>query len=95
MFLHVDVTAGGFVPKDPSVAAAVVRRKPFLIDSPESPASSAVSQLALRLKRVPEMHPPASAARRSAYFPRLTTPPRSTGRVGCVEIAEITDCKFC
>jgi flagellar biosynthesis protein FlhG len=73
-FLHVDVTAGGFVPKDPSVATAVIRRKPFLIDSPQSPASSAVGQLALRLKRVAEMHPPATAARRSAYFPRLTTP---------------------
>jgi flagellar biosynthesis protein FlhG len=74
MFLHVEVSAGGFVPKDPSVATAVVRRKPFLIDSPQSSASSAVCQLAMRLKRVAEMHSPESASRRGSYFPRLTTP---------------------
>jgi flagellar biosynthesis protein FlhG len=72
-FLHLEVTAGGFVPKDPQVAAAVVRRRPFLIDSPQSPASSAIQQLAVRLKRVFEMHPPQTAARAGSYFPRMQT----------------------
>jgi flagellar biosynthesis protein FlhG len=73
MFLHLEVTAGGFVPKDPCVSAAVVRRRPFLIDSPDSPASSAVHQLALRLKRVFEMQAPRTAARPDSYFPRMQT----------------------
>jgi flagellar biosynthesis protein FlhG len=71
MFLHLEVTAGGFVPKDPQVSAAVVRRSPFLIEDPQSPASSAVHQLAVRLKRVVEMQPPQTVAGRDSYFPRM------------------------
>ena len=54
MFLHVDVTAGGFVPRDPQVGTAVVRRKPFLIESPNCPALAAIQQLAVRLKKSPK-----------------------------------------
>ncbi len=71
MFLHVDVTAGGFVPRDPQVGTAVVRRKPFLIESPNCPASAAIQQLAVRLKKIAEMQPPQSADAQNAYFPRL------------------------
>jgi MinD-like ATPase involved in chromosome partitioning or flagellar assembly len=80
-FLHLEVTAGGYVPKDPNISKAVVRRRPFLIDSPHSPASSAIGQLAQRLKQVSEMHPPQGADRRVAYFPRLQTRPRTLQRV--------------
>ncbi len=73
MFLHLDVTAGGFVPKDPRVSAAVVRRRPFVVESPNSPASSAIHQLAMRLKRVLEMQSPQTAARRGSYFSRMQT----------------------
>jgi flagellar biosynthesis protein FlhG len=66
MFLHVDVGFAGFVPKDPNVAAAVARRKPFLIDHPNSPASTSVCQLALRLQRRHETQP-----RRPPFFPRM------------------------
>jgi flagellar biosynthesis protein FlhG len=73
MFLHLDVNAGGFIPRDPQVAAAVVRRRPFLIDSPQSPASTAIHQLAVRLQQIAEMHPPQTDAQSPAYFPRLQT----------------------
>lgn len=72
-FLHVEVFAGGFVPKDPQVVSAVVHRRPFVVESPSSPASTAIHQLALRLKRVFEMHPPEAAARSGPYFPRMQT----------------------
>jgi flagellar biosynthesis protein FlhG len=73
MFLHLEVAAAGFVPKDPQVPAAVVRRRPFLIESPHSPASSAIHQLAAHLKRLFERQPAQTAAERGSYFPRLQT----------------------
>jgi flagellar biosynthesis protein FlhG len=72
-FLHLDVTAGGYIPRDPQVAAAVVRRRPFLLDSHQSPASTAIHQLAARLKRVFETQSLETSADSGAYFPRLQT----------------------
>jgi flagellar biosynthesis protein FlhG len=72
-FLQFEVTAGGHIPKDPQVAAAVVRRRPFLLDSPQSPASTAIHQLAARLKRVHETHPLQTSDRSGAFFPRIQT----------------------
>jgi flagellar biosynthesis protein FlhG len=72
-FLRLEVTAGGYIPKDPQVAAAVVRRRPFLLDSPQSPASTAIHQLAARLKRLFETQSLQSPAKSGAYFPRLQT----------------------
>ena len=36
----------GFVPRDPAVRGAVIRQKPFCVDSPGSPACTAVQQVA-------------------------------------------------
>jgi flagellar biosynthesis protein FlhG len=72
-FLHLEVTAGGYLPRDPQVAAAVVRRRPFLLDSPHSPASTAIHQLAARLHRVFETHSLQTSAISAAYFPRIQT----------------------
>jgi flagellar biosynthesis protein FlhG len=73
MFLHLEVAAAGFVPKDPQVPAAVVRRRPFLIETPESPASAAIQQLAARLKRLFERQPAQTTAERGSFFPRMQT----------------------
>jgi len=48
-FLRVDVGSAGHIPRDASVARAVSRRRPFILDSPHSPSSRAVQQLARRL----------------------------------------------
>jgi flagellar biosynthesis protein FlhG len=71
MFLHLEVESAGFVPKDPQVPAAVVRRRPFLIESPQSPASLAIQQLADRLKRLFERQPAQTTAARGSFFPRM------------------------
>ncbi len=42
------VSSAGFVPRDPVVPQAVVQRKPFLSQSPRSPAARAIEQLARR-----------------------------------------------
>lgn len=72
-FLQFEIAPGGYIPKDPQVAAAVVRRRPFLLDSPHCPASAAIQQLAARLKRVYETHPLQTAEGGSAFFPRVQT----------------------
>jgi flagellar biosynthesis protein FlhG len=54
MFLHSDVDSAGFIPRDPHVAAAVLRRRPFLLESPHSPASQAIRHLASQLNRHPQ-----------------------------------------
>jgi flagellar biosynthesis protein FlhG len=72
-FLHLAVTAGGHIPRDPQVAAAVVRRRPFLLDSPHSPASTAIHQLAARLKRVFDSGSLEAPTNSGAYFPRFQT----------------------
>jgi len=50
-FLGVDVRWAGHIPEDPCVPLAVKRRRPFLTDFPDSPASTAIGALldALRL----------------------------------------------
>jgi len=73
LFLHLEVAAAGFVPKDPQVPAAVARRRPFLIESPQSPASSAIQQLAVRLQRLFERQPAQTTAERGSFFPRMQT----------------------
>ena len=72
-FLHLEVTAGGHIPRDPQVAAAVVRHRPLLLDSPQSPASVAIHQLAARLKCVFETRSLETPKISGAYFPRLQT----------------------
>lgn len=68
-FLHVSVSPAGFIPTDPCVPAAVTQRKPFLLENPQSPASSAIQQLAFRLRRRFETQP-----RHTAFFPRIQNP---------------------
>jgi flagellar biosynthesis protein FlhG len=65
-FLRVDVSSAGWVPRDPEVANAVSRRRPFLIDTPDSPASVAVAALARRIRDHFQAQPP-----RGSLFPRL------------------------
>jgi flagellar biosynthesis protein FlhG len=67
-FLRLEVAAGGWVPQDPAVAGAVSRRRPFLIEKPDCPASQAVGQLAQRLVQFFKSQPP-----RGSLFPRLHT----------------------
>ena len=49
-FLGVSVLEAGHVPHDPAVPAAVRRRVPFAIASPNSPASLSLAALAVRLQ---------------------------------------------
>jgi len=51
-FLHSEVQSAGWIPHDENVVSAVFKRSPFLIESPQSPASRAIVQLAARLKSV-------------------------------------------
>jgi flagellar biosynthesis protein FlhG len=67
-FLHVDVRGAGWIPHDPEVAAAVSRRRPFLIETPDCPASQAVGQLAQQLTQFFKSQP-----RRGSLFPRMHT----------------------
>jgi flagellar biosynthesis protein FlhG len=66
MFLHADIHAGGFVPRDPQLQAAVARRRPVVIDSPTAPVSMAIDQLAQRLKQRYD-----GTSRRGSFFLRL------------------------
>jgi flagellar biosynthesis protein FlhG len=50
-FLGVHVLDAGSIPSDPEVPNAVRRRTPFLLASPQCPASLGISQLAMRLQR--------------------------------------------
>lgn len=52
LFLHRELKAAGFVPADPSVPRAVLRRQPFLLESPHSPAAEAIRGLAQRTAAV-------------------------------------------
>jgi flagellar biosynthesis protein FlhG len=67
-FLHVEVAVAGGIPHDPAVAAAVSRRRPFLIDTADCSASKAVGQLAQRLAQFFKSQPP-----RGSLFPRMHT----------------------
>jgi flagellar biosynthesis protein FlhG len=67
-FLQVDVSYAGWIPHDPHVAAAVSRRRPFVIEKPDCSASQAVGQLAHRLIQLFKSQPP-----RGSLFPRLHT----------------------
>ncbi len=48
-FLHLTVTTAGFIPRDPAVVQAVVRRKPFAAEATRTPAGLAIEQLARRI----------------------------------------------
>ena len=50
-FLHQKLKYAGHVPLDSRVPQAVRRRRPFVLDSPNSPAPGAVGQFAQRLDR--------------------------------------------
>jgi len=67
-FLRVEVTYAGWIPHDPEVAAAVSRRRPFVIGKPDCPASQAVGALAQRLLQFFKAQPP-----RGSLFPRMHT----------------------
>jgi flagellar biosynthesis protein FlhG len=67
-FLRLEVGAGGWIPQDPKVAAAVSCRRPFVIGQPDCPASQAVRQLAERLQQFFRAQP-----LRGSLFPRLHT----------------------
>ncbi len=67
-FLNVDVSPGGWIPHDPAVASAVSLRRPFLVGTPDCPASGAVRQLAQRLLQFFKAQPS-----RGSLFPRMHT----------------------
>ena len=50
IFLRGDVEYAGYIPYDPNVRRSVVRRHPFILDCPDTPASQAVRHLASRLR---------------------------------------------
>lgn len=50
-FLSVRLLDGGFIPVDEQVSAAVRKRTPFMLSAPRCPASTAISQLAMRLEQ--------------------------------------------
>ena len=51
-FLHVTVSSAGYIPRDPAVVQAVVRRKPFAAENTRSPAGLAIEQLARRMVNI-------------------------------------------
>jgi len=57
LFLHTHVASAGYIPHDTHVSGAVVKRTPFLIESPRCPAARAIQQLARRLKNVTAAQP--------------------------------------
>lgn len=66
LFLHAEILPGGWIPADPALPDAVVRRTPLLIDSPRSAAAESIEKLAQRIKAVSENHAPLGR-----YFARL------------------------
>lgn len=66
VFLHTTVHSAGFIPRDPAVVEAVVRRSPFVLESPQSPASRAIVQLARNLRDLTDAQSP-----RGNFFGRL------------------------
>jgi flagellar biosynthesis protein FlhG len=62
-FIQTDLDSAGFIPHDPHVPRAVVRRTPFIVEAPMAPASQAIMQLARRMKNVA-----ASRSARGAFF---------------------------
>jgi flagellar biosynthesis protein FlhG len=68
-FLHVTVASAGFIPRDPAIPAAVVQRKPLLVQNPRCPAGRALEQLA---RRVMNLTPPLSE--RPGFFTRMNLP---------------------
>ncbi len=66
LFLHTSIGTAGFIPHDPRVTDAVARRRPILVDSPDSPASVAIHRLASRLKDLDEKRSP-----RGSFFSRM------------------------
>jgi flagellar biosynthesis protein FlhG len=66
LFLRTSIAAAGTIPEDNSVSVAVSRRRPFLLDSPHSPASVAIRQLARRLTSLAQTQP-----MRGEFFPRI------------------------
>ncbi len=67
-FLGVRVLFAGYVPWDPKVGQAVRRRTPFVVDSPNCPASRCVAALANKLSPASNLSP-----RRDGFFRRVTT----------------------
>ena len=66
LFLRTSIATAGTIPDDSAVAAAVSRRRPFLIDSPHCAASAAVRQLARRMTNLAQ-----SQTSRGSFFPRV------------------------
>ena len=50
-FLDLPVQYAGCIPVDPRVASAVRRRRPFVLEYPQTPASACIGQLAHRMDR--------------------------------------------
>jgi flagellar biosynthesis protein FlhG len=48
-FLHLTVSSGGSIPRDPAIPAAVARRRPLLCEPSRTPAGLAIEQLARRI----------------------------------------------
>ena len=65
-FLHVQVSSGGYIPYDRRVCEAVLRRIPFVVDNPGSPASLAIGKIAWRIRTMTSTRPP-----RGLFLPRL------------------------
>jgi flagellar biosynthesis protein FlhG len=66
-FLGLSLTSAGYVLHDPQVSQAVRRRRLFVLDQPDCPASACVTQLAHRLDR----H--AAEPRESGFFRRVAS----------------------
>jgi len=73
MFLGAEVFAGGWIPSDPSLPAAVVHRTPLMLDSPHSASAAAITKLAQRVSAVSNNHAP-----RGRFFCRLSGQPHET-----------------
>lgn len=57
-FLHTTIGSSGFIPRDAGVVQAVVRRVPFVVADPRSPASRAIDLLARRMINISQQQTP-------------------------------------
>lgn len=66
LFLNSDVGSAGAIPFDASVATAIQRRQPFLLENSHSPAAAAITQLAQRMKQLARNH-----SLSNEFFPKI------------------------
>lgn len=66
VFLQTEISSAGFILYDPAVMEAVIRRTPFVLNSPDGPAAQSIVNLARRIKNLTQFR-----TARGSFFPRV------------------------